>query len=434
MLIRAFPSFAPPTALRRPWVGGWRIFGPLLLALSTAARLAATYLTATGATFVDLHVYVQSGAALNDGGLYSFVYRSGVGVPRVALPFTYPPFAAILFYPLHMLPFDLVALCWQLGIVAALYGCIAIAMRMLRRSDSGLAMAWTAVAMWLEPLRSTFHYGQIGVLLMVMALWAVYSTRWWVSALLVGVAAATKLTPAVTGIYLVGTRRWRAAVFSAVVFFACVLVSVPVAGEQIMRYFTKLLLSTGRVGAVGDLGNQSWPGVISRIAGHNEGYGPVVLAAIAGTVILGVFAWRAANSISSDGDQLGGLVVVQIVGLTVVPISWTHHWVWVVPLIIWLIHGPIAHDHRYRVGSRLFAALWLAMTLSGLPWLLSLATNRWLISRPWYLSWGSVAYVGLAALTLAWVAVGNRLWRLHNRHEPAVSLARSNARAKAAGG
>jgi len=385
-------------------IGGWRTLAPLLLALSIAVRLANTYLTATGATFVDLHVYVQSGVALNHGDLYNFVYRPRM--PKLALPFTYPPFAALVFYPLHLLPFDLVALCWQLGVVAALYGCIVIALRMLNRSDLRLAMAWTAEAMWLEPLRSTFHYGQIGVLLMLLVLWAAYSTRWWLSGLLIGVAAATKLTPAVTGLYLLGVRRWRAAAFSALVFFGAVLVSLQVTGAQGVRYFTKLLLNTGRVGAAGDLGNQSWPGVISRIAGHDEGYGPAVLAAVAGTVLLAGFAWRAVNPLSG-GDRLGGLVVVQLAGLTVVPISWTHHWVWVVPLMIWLVHGPPARQRR--VGSSVLAAAWLAMTLSGLPWLLSLATHPWLVSRPWYLSWGGVAYVGLAALTLAWVAAGDRL-------------------------
>jgi alpha-1,2-mannosyltransferase len=379
------------------------------LVLSIAGRLANAYLTKTGAAFVDLHVYVQSGAALDHGNLYTFMYRQGVGKPP--LPFIYPPFAAILFYPLHLLPFDLVALLWLLGGIAALYGCVVITMRMLNHSDSRRAMVWTAVAMWLEPVRSTFHFGQMGVVLMLLVLWAAYSTRWWVSGLLVGVAAAIKLTPAVTGLYLLGARRWKAAGFSAIVFVICVLVSVLVAGDQGGRYLKKVFPRTGRVGAVGDIGKQSWPGVISRIAGRDEGYGPITLAAIAITAILAVLAWRAINSMSSGGDQLGGLVVVELFGLTLGPVSWTHYWVWVVPLIIWLIYGPPAHDDRYRIGSRVFATAWLAMTVSGLPWLLSLATTPWHISRPWYLSWSSVAYVGLTALTLAWIVVTDRLRR-----------------------
>ena len=81
-----------------------------------------------------------------------------------------------------------------------------------------LAMLWTAVGIWLEPLRSTFDYGQINVLLVLAVLYAVYSTRWWVSGLLVGLAAGVKLTPAVGGLYFLGVRRWGTVVFSAVVF------------------------------------------------------------------------------------------------------------------------------------------------------------------------------------------------------------------------
>src|ERR1700761_4722300 len=402
----------------------WRILAPLLLVLSIAARFAASYLYRDGATFMDLHVYVQSGDALNHDHLYNFVYRPPH--PRgMALPFTYPPFAAIVFYPLHLLPFDLVAVCWQLGVIAALYGCIVIVLKMLKQFDPWIAMALTAGAMWLEPLRGTFEYGQIGVLLMLLVLWAAYDTRWWLSGLLIGVAAAIKLTPAITGLYLLGVRRWKAALFSAVVFFACALVALPVVGNQGTSYFDKLLVNPGRVGSVGDVNAQTWRGVISRIAGHDMVYGPAVLIAIAVTVVLTVFAWRAVNSLSDGDDRLGGLIVVQLMGLMISPISWTHHWVWVVPLIIWLVCAPPTQHRRYRTGCRVLAAVWLVATAAGWPWLMSFAQhNPWHVSRPWYLAWGGVGYVGLAILTLAWVGlIGNRVGnRVGN---PAANLAQS---------
>ena len=54
-------------------------------------------------------------------------------------------------------------------------------------------------------------------MLVLAVLYAVYSTRWWLSGLLVGLAAGVKLTPAVSGLYFLGVRRWGAVVFSAVV-------------------------------------------------------------------------------------------------------------------------------------------------------------------------------------------------------------------------
>ena len=258
-------------------------------------------------------------------------------------------------------------------------------------------MLWTAITIWIEPLRSTFDYGQINVLLMLAVLWAVYTTRWWLSGLLVGVAAGIKLTPAISGVYFVGVRRWAAAVFSAVVFVATVGVSALVVGDQTRYYFTDLLGDARRVGPIGTSFNQSWRGGISRILGHDAGFGPLVLTAIAVTAVLAVLAWRALDS----SDRLGKLLVVELFGLLFSPISWTHHWVWLVPLMIWVIHGP----PRGRPGARIVGWGWLALTVVGVPWLLSFAQPTiWQISRPWYLAWAGLVYIVAAVATLIWIA------------------------------
>lgn len=167
----------------------------LLLVLSVGARLAWTYLAPNGANFVDLHVYVSGAASLDHPGtLYGYVYADQT--PDFPLPFTYPPFAAVVFYPLHLVPFGLIALLWQVVTMAALYGAVRISQRLMGgTAETGhfAAMLWTAIAIWIEPLRSTFDYGQINVLLMLAALWAVYTPRWWLSGLLVGVASGVKL-------------------------------------------------------------------------------------------------------------------------------------------------------------------------------------------------------------------------------------------------
>ena len=394
---RTVDTAAPVASAARP---AW--LAPVLLVVSVAARLAWTYLVPNGANFVDLHVYLGGAAALDHPGtLYSYVYADQT--PDFPLPFTYPPFAALVFYPLHLLPFGLVALCWQLGIVAALYGVVRVSQRLLgvpAWEGHRVAMQWTAVGIWIEPLRSNFDYGQINVILVLAVLYAAYSSRWWLSGLLVGVAAGIKLTPAITGLYFLGVRRWGAAAFSAIVFFATVGLSVAVIGQQARFYFTDLLGDAGRIGPIGTSFNQSWRGAISRILGHDAGYGPIVLAGIAVTAVLALLAWRAL-----DGDRLGLLLVVQLFGLLISPISWTHHWVWLLPLMIWLIHGP----WRTRAGARLLGWGWLVLTLIGVPWLLSFAQPTiWQISRPWYLAWPGLIYIVATLATLAWIAASGR--------------------------
>jgi alpha-1,2-mannosyltransferase len=376
---------------------------PVLLLVSIAARLAWTYLVPNGANFVDLHVYLGGAAALDHPGtLYSYVY--GDQTPDFPLPFTYPPFAALVFYPLTKLPFGVVALGWQLGIIAALYGVVVLSLRLIGVRDPAVAMLWTAIGIWIEPLRSTFDYGQINVVLVLAALWAAISSRWWVSGLLVGLAAGIKLTPAITGVYLAGMRRWGAAVFSAVVFAATVAVSVAVIGQQARFYFTDLLGDASRIGPIGTSFNQSWRGGISRILGHDAGYGPLVLAGISVTAVLAVLAWRA---LGGDGgrDRLGSLLVVQLFGLLISPISWTHHWIWLLPLMIWLLNGP----WRHRRGARELGWGWLGLTLVGVPWLLSFfQPTIWQIGRPWYLAWAGLIYIVATLATLGWIALSGR--------------------------
>ena len=414
-------SAAPAASTTRRLASLLTTAAPLLLIVSIAARLALTYLGPNGANFVDLHVYLGGAAALDHPDtLYRFVY--GEHTPDFPLPFTYPPFAAIVFYPLHVLPFGLVGFLWQVAMIAALYASVRMTQRLLgvhAATSRRVAMAWTAVTMWIEPLRNNFDYGQINVFLMLAVLWAVYTTRWWLAGLLIGIASGIKLTPAIAGVYLVGARRVGAAVFSAVVFFGTVALSALIVGDQTRYYFTELLGDAHRVGPIATSINQSWRGGISRIVGHDAGFGAPVLIAIAVSAVLAFLAWRALDS----SDRLGRLLVVEVFGLLMSPISWTHHWVWLVPLMIWLIHGPL----RERRGAAALGWGWLVLTLVGVPWLLLFAQpNIWQISRPWYLAWAGLAYTVAAMVTLIVIAAWGR------RAPGSVAAATGRPAAKAA--
>ena len=396
-------SAAPAAPITRRLASLFDTAAPVLLIVSIAARLGWTYLAPHGANFVDLHVYLGGAAAINHPGtLYSYVYADQTA--DFPLPFTYPPFAAVVFYPLHLLPFGLVAFLWQIAMMAALYGVVRISQRLIGVPNGAghrVAMGWTAITIWIEPLRNNFDYGQINVFVTLAVLWAAYTTRWWLSGLLLGVASGIKLTPAIAGVYLVGVRRFGAAVFSAVVFLATVGISALVVGDETRYYFTKLLGDAHRVGPIATSINQSWRGGLSRILGHDAGFGPPVLVAIAVTAVLAILAWRALEA----SDRLGKLLVVELFGLLLSPISWTHHWVWLVPLMIWLIHGPL----RERPGARIVGWGWLVLTIIGVPWLLLFAQPTiWQISRPWYLAWAGLVYIVAALATLIVIAASDR--------------------------
>ncbi|WP_408014620.1 mannosyltransferase [Rhodococcus xishaensis] len=382
-------------------------WAPLILALSVLARLLWTILTPNGTNFVDLHVYVDGSAALLHGDLYAFTYS--VDTPDFPLPFTYPPFAALVFLPLHYLPFGVVGLGWLVGTVVALYWVIRISLELLMGESAReprwrhVAMLWTALGVWSEPVRTTLDYGQVNVFLVLGAMLAVRSTRWWVSGGIVGVLAGVKLTPAVTGLYFLAQRRWRTAIFSGVAFAGTVGVSYLVIDDEARDYFTSKFGDADRIGPVGSAWNQSLRGALSRLVGHDVGTGAIWIAAVVAAFALGFLAWRALDR----EDRLGTLVLVQLFGLLVSPISWVHHWVWVLPMLIWLVHGPYGR----QLGTRIVAASWLVVTVVGVPWVLQQFEDD-SISRPGALAWAAAVNVVGAFVVFAWVAYAGRRHRV----------------------
>ncbi|GAB0103209.1 mannosyltransferase [Nocardia sp. JMUB6875] len=376
------------------------------LGISVLARLAWVLLLPNGMNFVDLHVYVDGSANFGSGHLYD--YTDSSKTPDFPLPFTYPPFAAMVFYPLHFLPFSVVAIGWLLATVAALFGVVWLAFEMLvGKAAMGepkwrtAAVAWTAIGMWLEPVRSTFDYGQVNVFLVLLAMVAVRSATWWISGALVGIAAGIKLTPAVTGLYFAARKRWLTAIWSAVVFFGTIGLTYLITPGETNKYFRELLGDAHRIGPVGSATNQSLRGALSRLVGHDVVSGPLWIAAALVTAVLAFFAWRA---LASD-DRLGTLIIVQLFGLMVSPISWSHHWIWLLPVILWLLYGPL----RDAAGARVIAGYWLIVTLIGVPWVLGFFQDSiWTISRPGILSWlGTVDALGVLVF-FVWIIRSGR--------------------------
>ncbi|WP_425297939.1 mannosyltransferase [Nocardia brasiliensis] len=394
----------------------------LALGLSVLARLCWMLFTENGSNVVDLHVYVDGSAALLTDRLYDFTYAEKT--PDFPLPFTYPPFAALVFFPLHYLPFGVVSVGWLLATVAALYGVVRIAIELILGAERARewqigVVGWTAVGVWMEPVRTTIDYGQVNVFLVLGAMLAVRSSRWWISGGLVGIVAGIKLTPAISGLYFVARRRWASVVCSALVFGATVGLSFLIAPHEARRYFGTLLGDADRIGPVGSVWNQSLRGAMSRILGYDVQSGPWWLAGVLVVAVLAFLAWRAL----APDDRMGTLVLVQFFGLLVSPISWSHHWVWLVPTVLWLLYGPL----REVRGAKLIAGYWLVTTLIGVPWVLSFFQDSiWTIPRPAVLAWLGTVNVFGALVLFGWV-----IWtgRGRTKQAPAVTTAEGQARA-----
>ncbi|MEU7475657.1 mannosyltransferase [Lentzea sp. NPDC042327] len=363
---------------------------PWLLALSVVGHLLMVAFQAK-MTMIDLLVYRNGSPHLFRGDLYE--WRLDQYADVFPLPFTYPPFAAAIFTPMSWVPWEASRWIWQLICLGCLYFIVRTSLKLLRLDDPRRAMLWTALVLWIEPVRTTLNYGQINLVLCAILIGTLASARNWVGGAGVGFTAGIKLTPAISGLYFLITKRWMAAVWSFVAFAATYGIGWAISPSQSDRFWFQLLGDASRVGPVGSAINQSMRGALSRTVGHDVQTGPLYLVAV---VVAAALTWFA---VSRTRDVLALIVSVQFLGLLVSPISWSHHWVWVVPALLWLVY------EGGHVLCTITAGLWVLLTGGFLISFLLLAQpNIWDFARPWYLvvlGWG---YPAAGLLTL--VAIG----------------------------
>ncbi|MET0965636.1 MAG: mannosyltransferase [Nakamurella sp.] len=388
-------------ALQRFVASSWAPWA--LLAVTGVLHVIVTLLGGDPFLMVDLKVYVDGATHLTDGTLYDFFSEP------LHLPFTYPTFSALIFTPMTWLNWTLLRVLWQLASFGAI-GLIAFSMlRLLGRAGRnaprpipnvrGIVVTVTALGLWLEPVRTTFNYGQINLFLCALLLaGAASSKNWWAGAT-VGIAAGVKLTPAITGLYYLLQKRWSAVFWSVVFFALTVAIGLAFLPSETWRFFTKLMLDPARTGPVWSAINQSLRGALARIAGQDLTNLWLVFAAAA--AVFGIWVtWVCLRA----GDRAAGLLAVQFTGLLLSPISWSHHWVWVLPLLLWCLFGP---QQRLR-WVRILAIAWVIATGS---YLVSLLIAQQYIgqlaSRHWWQAWLGSIYPVLGVLTLLLFLVVN---------------------------
>ncbi|WP_439656658.1 glycosyltransferase 87 family protein [Lentzea sp. HUAS TT2] len=361
-------------------------FAPLVLLLSLGV-----YAATANWGMIDLKVYWSLAPNVLRDQLYTIDMPFTADFP---LPFTYPPFAAAVFLPLSALPWVAAQVVWQVLSLVCLWWLVRTALKLLAAKaeqpyDGRRALLWTAVALWFEPVRKTLDFGQINLVLVAGVFAAMVAVRQTVAGLGVGVAAGMKLTPAISGLYFLVTRRWKAALWSIAGFAVTVALGFLVSAGDSWRYWFELLGAADRVGPVGSVINQSLRGALSRSLGYDVEMSWPWLLAVAVSAALTWFALRAAVR---AGDTLSAVITVQVFGLLVSPISWSHHWLWVIPLVLWLVYGR---------RNLLLAAVWVVAVCSDvITILIDLQPSIWEIPRPWPLAALGWVYPALALLTL----------------------------------
>ncbi len=213
----------------------------------------------------------------------------------------------------------------------------------------GGTLLLAAALFWIEPVQRTLYLGQIELLLMALIMWDMSQPdrRWWKGAG-VGIAAGIKLVPLVFIPYLLLTRRFREAAVAAGTFSATVVLGFAVLpGDSRVWWLHGLFLQGSRTGFPGWEGNQSLQAIITRFAGSIAAGQPIWLIAALITLVVGV---ASAVVLDRAGHRTVGVLTCALAGLLVSPISWDHHWVWVVPAVTVLVVYGIRARRCAAVG------------------------------------------------------------------------------------
>jgi len=327
---------------------------------------------------IDVDVYRMGGRAWLDGQpLYAdgAIFQTQAGLD---LPFTYPPLAAALFSPFALLSLDGASAAITLTtLILLVVSTVILLTRLdvwpttdLTGEPAWVRRSWLAAtivapaAILLEPVRSNFDFGQINVVLMTLVIADCVPRRTpWPRGLLLGVAIALKLTPAVFLLYFVLRRDTRALIVTAVSATVATLAGFALAWRDSWEYWTETVRNTDRIGTATLNTNQNIAGALARL-GLDES-ARFILWALACFAVLGLVVWAARRALSWGQPTLA-LMCVAMFGLVVSPVSWSHHWVWALPTV--LVTGVLAVRLRQvALGALSVAGLalmvWTPITL-----------------------------------------------------------------------
>lgn len=254
--------------------------------------------------------------------------------------FPYPALAAVTFVPFGLLPRSLAAAIWVAGSMAS----VVAALRVLWVRDWRLYLL--AFLWW--PVIIGWQTGNLTLLLafLVALVWR-YRNQVWLSGLIVGLIISLKPFLWPVGLWLLATRRYRAAAWALATGLAFNLIAWWLVGfDQLTRYLQ--LDST-----------------VTSIL-HRYGYGLIALATRAGldsrdgtalmvgaiVALVAICMW-----LGRERREAAALVIAIDLALVASPLIWIHYlallivplailrprlsWEWLLPLLLWLCPGGL---------------------------------------------------------------------------------------------
>ncbi|MEU2105389.1 glycosyltransferase 87 family protein [Nocardia sp. NPDC019255] len=348
----------------------WLIAAIALFAVSALVSLLAHWWHG----YIDLQVYRNGARVWLDGG---DLYGPMPPVEGIGLPFTYPPLAALFFAPLALMPLVAAEVLVVVTNVASLGISLWLVLTRLRPGLSRpmlltLVIGAVAVAQFFEPVRQTFGFGQINLVLMAaITLDCLVRKPFWPRGMLIGIAVSVKLIPAGYLLYFVLRKDWKAAGTLVVSAIAAVGLGFLLFPGDSVDYWFHTLADTGRIGPPYFAGNQSIKGMAFRL-GVDDTAATLLWITLSVLAVALAAVWM--RRLIDAGATVAALLVNAATVLLVSPVSWSHHWVWIAPALVVTADLMVRGTRSPRVIG--VVAVAAVLFLIGPHWLLPHSHDR----------------------------------------------------------
>jgi alpha-1,2-mannosyltransferase len=390
-----------------PAWGRWTLCAAIILTAAAIPVLRYLVFWPLDQWQVDVEVYREAGVSILTGRP---IYSAMTEAPQL-LPFTYPPFAAVLAIPLAFLPFGAVGWIWTLAQVIATTAIVWYAGWRLIHRTGALAPVMlallTAPMLWLHPVSDGIRFGQVNAFMVLACLMDLRRPRPGVlrhvpPGVLVGLAMSIKLTPGVFVIHYLINRRWREAITAVVTAVAVTVGAWVLLPEASFAFWGGALQDPTRLGPNAGTSNQSIRGFLLRVG--PQGMAGNILWVVL-VVVVGFIGFQLARRAYLMGDSISEVAAVGLMAVLLSPVAWIHHLHWIVVVIFAVLGADPLRDRRRLWAAGAITAFFLCrMPWWGISWLSHAGWPQW----PGRILQNADTFFCIVALALLW-------WALHLR-------------------
>lgn len=328
----------------------------VLLAVGVTVHVVTFLILQLGIPHIDLQVYrFAVDVWFGSGDIYGPLPMTDVDLE---LPYIYPPFAILPAIPLALMPMTAAFVVLFVLNVVAIAGTLYLVGRRVwpeggTRGAALIAAAGLSLSLTLEPVRDTFSFGQINLLLMgLVAADCLTRSPRWPRGLLIGIAAAIKLTPAVFVVFFLVRKDYRAAIVAGITGVAATALGFLTSFSASVEYWFGGMGDAARISGSTYRANQTVTAAFARF-----GIEKPLLTVLVAIVLLALLV-LVARTIRHSGPATAFALVGTFLVLAS-PTSWSHHWVWIVPGSVVML---AATARAFGDGSR---ARWPLAAASG---------------------------------------------------------------------